>query len=362
MRRRNLPALGESPEPSLATLTIPSVAEAARGDTERAGYPSHSGELQTGEEERARSSVRSAAPLAPDPEKSVRDRIARSEVERLSARLETLRARERDLEAERDEAARKQAALRAPLSGVSHACVIAFNLAFSALTALVAGGLLTTTLDELLRGWANGIAGGGGARFSATVAFALGSGLSGVLCLGQTKSVIGAHGRPSGTLKALLFASDLMVAAAFGAMRYARHPGLEALGFSLAELALLLAHTGVVLAFAKLYALQACESEAYRPAKAVTDAARVALKRCIAAIAETRAALGTELGALGGREDAARYAELRGDLAAETARVEHLTTSAQLAGKHAKSPSEQSLAAAVETHFADLLKGKERTA
>jgi hypothetical protein len=352
MRKQRAKALVEHVDATLTWNTAPSIESAARETTERVGYPGTAAEVQSSIEERARAQVRSAAELALDPERCRTDKIMLAESEACGAALEWERAAEKDLRTRLADAERERADLRPPSSGPRVFARIAAQLLLSALFAVAAALLITSSLDAfVLRGWILGMYGGAGARISAAAALLLGLGLALGLHLGQSTAVIARRGDVPPGLKAGFVASDLLFAVALGMLRLATAWSWQALALTLGETALLLAHTWMVLAFAKRYAADAERSLAYRPASAKVRTLRRQLKDCVARIDERHAAHAAQLAVIARREMGARYAQPYADLMAVTGRASHLEAAGELAGAYADNPSNDALTELLDGHL-----------
>lgn len=353
MRKQRAKALVEHVDATLTWNTAPSIASAARETTERVGYPGTAAEVQSSIEERARTQVRSAAELALDPERCRTDKIMLAESEARASALECERAAEKDLQTRLADAERERADLRAPSSGPRAGARIAAQLLLSMLFAVAAALLITSSLDAfVLRGWIAGMYGGAGARISAAAALLLGLGLALGLHLGQSAAVITRRGEVPPGLKAGFVVSDLLFAVALGMLRLATAWSWQALALTLGEMALLLAHTWMVLAFAKRYAADAERSLTYGPASAKVKTLRRQLEECVARIDERRDAHAAQLAVIARREMGARYAQPYADLMVATGRASHLEAAGELAGVYADNPSNDALTKLLDGHLA----------
>lgn len=353
MRKRPAKPLVEHVDATLAWNTVPSIESAARATTEKVGYPGTAAEVQSSIEERARAQVRAASELALDPERCRTDKIMLAESEARAAALEWERATEKDLRTRLADAERGRADLQAPSAGPRALARIAAQLLLSTLFAVAAALLITSSLDAfVIRGWIAGMYGGAGAQISAATALLLALGLALGLHLGQSAAVIARRGQVPPGLKAGFVFSDLLFAVALGMLRLSTAWSWQALALTLGEAALLLAHTWMVLAFAKRYAADAERSLAYDPASAKVKALRRQLEECVARIDERHAAHAAQLAVIARREMGARYAQPHADLAAVTGRASHLETAGELAGAYADNPSDDALTELLDGHLA----------
>ena len=352
MRKRLAKALVEHVDAPLTWNTAPSIETAARETTGRVGYPGGVPEVQSSVEERARAQVRSASELALDPERCRTDKIMLAESDARAAALEWERAAEKDLRTRLSDSERERADLPAPSSGPRVFARMTAQLSLSVLFAVAAALLITSSLDAfVLRGWIYGIYGGAGTTVSAAAALILGLGLALGLHLGQSAAVIARRGQIPPGLKAGFVLSDLLFAVALGMLRLSTAWSWQALALTLGEAALLLAHTWMVLAFAKRYAADAERAVAYDPASAKAKALRRQLEECVARIDERHAAHALQLAVIARRELGARYAQPHADLAAVTGRTSHLEAAGELAGAYADNPTDDALTELLDGHL-----------
>ncbi len=351
MKSREPKPLIERVDSSLSRLPAVPIAQASRESSTAIAYPGLDPDVLSVLEERARAEVRAASELPLDPERSTFDRALLEEARTLGDSLAAERKRESELLDELRESQQARARLPAPMPRLGLGAVIFGQLVVTAIFAAAAAFLLTSSLDAfVLRGWVLGTF-GASTRVAAVFALTLSSALSLALHLGQSVAVIARRGHVPGWLKSIFLGGDVLFASSFGLLRLSHAWSWQALALTVAELALLLCHTGLVLAFASLYASDAERRAPWRLEVAKERSHERALKASAVRIQERARRFAAQMAVIGAREIPARYAQAFADLATTSARTAHVEVAGHLATEQAVNPSADALTNIIDTHL-----------